>query len=113
MVESMEGVISAEISPAVRDSLNNGIEIKKGDYMGILKHNIVSSSPDMMETIKELLNKVPEIEEKSVFTIFYGQDANDKMKEDLQNLVKKDFPSLEMIEIQGNQTIYPFIFALE
>ena len=113
MIESMEGVISAEISPAVRDSLNNGIEIKKGDYMGILKHNIVSSSPDMMETIKELLNKVPEIEEKSVFTIFYGQDANDKMKEDLQNLVKKDFPSLEMIEIQGNQTIYPFIFALE
>lgn len=113
MNDSMRGVISAEISPAIRDSLNNGISIKKGDYMGILMNNIVSSSPDMMDTIKELLHKVPEIEEKSVFTIFYGEDADDMVKEGLQSLVKKDFPSLEMIEIQGNQTIYPLIFALE
>ena len=113
MNESMRGVVSAEISPAIRDSLNNGISIKKGDYMGILMNNIVSSSPNMMDTIKELLHKVPEIEEKSVFTIFYGEDADDTVKEGLQTLVKKDFPSLEMIEIQGNQTIYPLIFALE
>lgn len=113
MNDAMRGVISAEISPAIRDSLNNGISIKKGDYMGILMNNIVSSSPDMMDTIKELLHKVPEIEEKSVFTIFYGEDADDTVKEGLQSLVKKDFPSLEMIEIQGNQTIYPLIFALE
>ena len=113
MNDSMRGVVSAEISPAIRDSLNNGISIKKGDYMGILMNNIVSSSPDMMDTIKELLHKVPEIEEKSVFTIFYGEDADDTVKEGLQSLVKKDFPSLEMIEIQGNQTIYPLIFALE
>ena len=113
MNDSMRGVISAEISPAIRDSLNNGISIKKGDYMGILMNNIVSSSPNMMDTIKELLHKVPEIEEKSVFTIFYGEDADDTVKEGLQSLVKKDFPSLEMIEIQGNQTIYPLIFALE
>ncbi len=113
MNDAMRGVISAEISPAIRDSLNNGISIKKGDYMGILMNNIVSSSPNMMDTIKELLHKVPEIEEKSVFTIFYGEDADDTMKEGLQSLVKKDFPSLEMIEIQGNQTIYPLIFALE
>ena len=113
MNDAMRGVISAEISPAIRDSLNNGISIKKGDYMGILMHNIVSSSPNMMDTIKELLHKVPEIEEKSVFTIFYGEDADDTVKEGLQSLVKKDFPSLEMIEIQGNQTIYPLIFALE
>ena len=113
MNDAMRGVISAEISPAIRDSLNNGISIKKGDYMGILMNNIVSSSPDMMDTIKELLHKVPEIEEKSVFTIFYGEDADDAVKEGLQSLVKKDFPSLEMIEIQGNQTIYPLIFALE
>ena len=113
MTESMKGVVSAEISPAIRDSLNNGIAIKKGDYMGILKNNIVSSSPDMMATIKELLTKVPEIEEKSVFTIFYGEDADDKVKEDLQGLVKKDFPNLEMVEIDGRQSIYPLIFALE
>ena len=113
MNESMKGVVSAEISPAIRDSLNNGITIKKGDYMGILKNNIVSSSPDMMATIKELLTKVPEIEEKSVFTIFYGEDADDKVKEDLQGLVKKDFPNLEMVEIDGRQSIYPLIFALE
>lgn len=113
MNDAMRGVISAEISPAIRDSLNNGISIKKGDYMGILMNNIVSSSPNMMDTIKELLHKVPEIEEKSVFTIFYGEDADDTVKEGLQSLVKKDFPSLEMIEIQGNQTIYPLIFALE
>ena len=113
MTESMKGVVSAEISPAIRDSLNNGITIKKGDYMGILKNNIVSSSPDMMATIKELLTKVPEIEEKSVFTIFYGEDADDKVKEDLQGLVKKDFPNLEMVEIDGRQSIYPLIFALE
>ncbi len=113
MNESMKGVVSAEISPAIRDSLNNGITIKKGDYMGILKNNIVSSSPDMMATIKELLTKVPEIEEKSVFTIFYGEDADDKVKDDLQSLVKKDFPNLEMVEIDGRQSIYPLIFALE
>ncbi|MBR3675333.1 MAG: DAK2 domain-containing protein [Bacilli bacterium] len=113
MNESMKGVVSAEISPAIRDSLNNGISIKKGDYMGILMHNIVSSSPNMMETIKELLNKVPEIEDKSVFTIFYGEDADAQVKKDLAGLVKKDFPNLEMVEIDGRQSIYPLIFALE
>lgn len=113
MKESIAGVVSAEISPAVRDSQNNGISIKEGDYMGILQHNIVSSNKEIMVTIKELIEKVPELDMKSVLTVFYGQDATDELRNNLQNLVRDSFPMLEMVEIEGNQTIYPLIFALE
>ncbi len=113
MKDCIEGVVSAEISPAVRDSQNNGISIKEGDYMGILQHNIVSSSKNIIETIEELLNKVPELEEKSVLTVFYGKDATQELRDDLQQLIGVSFPMLEMVEIEGNQTIYPLIFALE
>jgi len=113
MLDCMKGVVSAEISPAVRDSMNNGIEIKEGDFMGILQHSIVSSTKNMMETVDLLLKKVPEIEDKCVITVFYGEDATDEIKANLAELLKNNYSHLELIVIEGGQSVYPLIFALE
>ena len=36
MKESMANLVAAEVCPAVRDSVNNGVAIKKGDFIGIM-----------------------------------------------------------------------------
>jgi dihydroxyacetone kinase-like predicted kinase len=36
-----------------------------------------------------------------------------KNKDDLKAYVSKTYPMMEVVEIDGKQTIYPFVFAVE
>lgn len=113
MKESMERMVSAEVCPAIRDSTNNGIAIKKGHFMGILKGNVVSEDANLIKATAKLFKHVNGIDEKEVLTVFYGIDAEDKHKQSLKEYIEKTYPLIEIIEIEGGQTIYPFVFAVE
>lgn len=113
MEEAIGNVQCGEISPAIRDSSYNGVPIKKGDYMGILNNEIVSSSEDIYEAVKGLLSQVDEIDEKEVLTVFYGKDASEEMRKRFVGTIGEVYPMMEVIEIDGGQSVYPFVLAVE
>ena len=113
MKNSMKNLTAAEVCPAIRDSINNGIQIKKGDFIAIKEGTVVAAKAKIIDSVAALLQSIDDIEDKEVLTVFYGVDATEKNKDDLKAYVSKTYPMMEVVEIDGQQTIYPFVFAVE
>ena len=109
----IEGTVSAEISTAVRDSVNNGLTISQGDYIGITGGAVVAVGKEIVATAMDLLSKIDAIDDRSIITVFYGRDVTDEQKADFGKKVSSAYPLMDFIEIEGQQTIYPFILAVE
>ena len=110
--EAIENLVSGEISVAIRDSVNNGIPVKEGDAIGILSGAVVSDDPSMVNCFAKLLKAVPDIEDRSVITLFYGEGANEEFRQGVRKVVS-EYEDLELEEIEGGQKVYPLIVALE
>ena len=111
--QQIEGTISAEISTAVRDSVNNGISVKKDDYIGISQGSLKATSPSLIECAMALLAGIEDIEERSIITVFYGVDVKEEEKQEFAEKVSEVYPLMDFIPLEGGQPIYPFIFAVE
>ncbi len=110
---SMAEVVSGEVSVAVRDSLNNGINVKKGDAIGILSGTLVADEPDVVDCLFSTIAKVADIDDRSVITIFFGRDVDDETKEAVESQIEEAYPLMDYQSFNGGQDVYPFIFAIE
>lgn len=110
METEIKNVKTVEVTEAVKDSKVNGLNINKGDIIGIYNHSIESKGDNYHEVILDLFEKI--LEDEELVTIYYGQDIN---KEDVEQLISKlgnkyDF---EIEEYNGGQPLYPYIISLE
>lgn len=104
-------VKTGEVTYAIRESVNNGIEIKKDDYVGIFDGKIVASSPSRLETMKTLIPSM--VDSKSeIVTLMVGKDVNDSEVSEILDLIDNNF-SVEVEVIQGGQDIYSYIVSVE
>ena len=111
--QQIAGTVSAEVSLAVRDSINNGINVKQGDYIGIAQSAVKATDPDLVTCAMKLLAGIEGIEDRSIITVFYGCDATEEVRLAFAEKIAENYPLMDFIEIDGQQTIYPFILALE
>ncbi len=111
--EQIANMVSCEVSVAVRDSINNGLSIKAGQYIGISKGAVKAVDDDVSACALALLKAIPDIEDRSVITVFYGVDAKEEAHAKLREGIEGSFPLIDFIEIEGEQTIYPYIIAVE
>ena len=56
MQEVVNNMKSGEVTYAVRDTEMNGVQVMKGDFIGISKGKLVVSTQDRVETVTNLLN---------------------------------------------------------
>ncbi len=112
MSKSIELVKSGQITVAVRDSHIDGIEIKKGSFIGIKDGKIVASENDMHEAGQKLVNFMVESCD-SVITLLTGEGADSKITDQLVNFIQQTFPNLEVEIRDGGQAVYPYLVAVE
>lgn len=112
MAQACEDVKTGQITYAVRDTKINGLEIGKGNFMGLADGEIKASDPDKLNTTKKLLSDLID-EDDEILTIIQGEDATDKEVEDITAYVEDEFPEIEVEVHLGNQPIYTYIFAVE
>ncbi len=113
MEEQMSAVVSLEMSKSIRDSKNNGITIKKGDFIGIMNGQIVSHDRAIIPATKKMMKLVPDMDDKAIITIFYGKNVTEKIKADLKSTLEKDYPMMDILEVDGGQPVYDFVIAIE
>ena len=110
---AIDNVTSCSITYAVRDSLINDVNIKKGDYMAIVNNNILAANKDKVELVKDMLTKIEDIDYKEVMTIIFGQDVLPEELDSIKEFVNNHYPNMEIGEVDGKQDIYSFIIAIE
>ena len=111
--EQIANTVRLEVSIAVRDSVNNGIKVTKDDYIGICQGELKATEKTKVACAMSLLQSIEDIDSHAVITVFYGIDATDEDKEQFRSLVTATYPLMDFLEIEGGQTVYPFIIAVE
>ena len=112
MKELIDHVVSGEVTYAVRDTKINGFEIKKGDYLGIKEGKIITTKETRLKTTQALLDELI-CEDAEIITIMVGEEVDKKEVEKIREYIEKHFPEIEIEVIQGEQSIYDYLLAVE
>ncbi|MBQ0042965.1 MAG: DAK2 domain-containing protein [Lachnospiraceae bacterium] len=112
MMACTEGVVTAEISPAIRDTEMNGVKVKKGDYIGIIGKQIVASEFAVSDAARSTLDNM-DLKNHGLLIVVRGKDASKQEADDILLYLRNQYPMLEISESFGMQEVYPFIFIAE
>jgi len=112
MVKALEDVISGEITMATRSVEIDGVQVEKGQVIGLLNGKLVISTCSLEESLLGLLEK-GNAADYELITLFYGQDLSHNDAYRICDMVREKYPNQE-IEIQdGGQPHYQFILSIE
>ncbi len=112
MKNAIKTVKTLEITYAVRDTKLDEIEIKKSDYIGIIDDKIVCSKNNIKETLQYIINNSVD-EDSEIITIYLGKDSIEENTLFLKDLISKDYPDVEIEQVQSQQPVYPYIISVE
>ena len=111
MKEAVSMVKTGQVTYAIKDTTFESMEIKSGDYMGILEKDIIVSLQDKMETTRQLLDRMLD-DESEIVTLIYGEDINEEEAEEVAAYIEDKF-DVEVEVNNGMQPVYSFIIGVE
>lgn len=110
--QSMEGVVTAEVSRSIRDSAGHAVEVHEGDYIGFVGDDIISSDKDRLAAACALADRL-DMRSHDICLMFYGKEANGEECAQLEEHIKGLNPNMEIYSSSGMQEIYDYIIILE
>ncbi|MFY0759083.1 DAK2 domain-containing protein [Metabacillus dongyingensis] len=112
MKDALGSVKTGQITYAVRDTNIDGLDIEKGDFMGIANGKIVSKDTNQLASAKKLLETMIS-EEDEILTILQGEDAADDELQKLVQFIEEKYTEIEVEVHKGEQPLYSYIFSIE
>lgn len=112
MKEDISMVKSGEVTTSVRNTQINGLNIKKGEFIGIADGQIVTANLRRPDTLMQLIEQMVD-DDSEIITIFYGIDASKRETLKVENEIKNKYPNLETEIHEGDQAIYPYLISIE
>ena len=113
MEGALDSVKTGQVTFAIRDSSVDGIEVKKGEYMGIMEKKIVVSLPDKITAAQKLLKNMVD-EMSSIITVIVGADVTEDEKQAFTDFISAKYGADIDIDIKdGGQPVYSFIIGVE
>ena len=113
MSAGLSCITTGYLTTAIRDTNMNGMDIQKGDYIGLDRETVLSRGQDKVQTAFELVQRVCESSPKEIIIVFSGADATEEESCALQQKLERAYPCADIGFIEGKQEIYDFIISLE
>ena len=113
MQDAMEGVDALSLTFSVRDAIVNGVDVKKGEYIGFVNKDLRVSNPDRLDALKSLILAVDDLDDKEIITVMYGADVSDDEKAEVADLFATLCPDAEVEEYDCGQELYYYLIGLE
>lgn len=110
MTRAMERVKTGAVTVAVRDSKGKLGKIKKGNYIGLFRGEIVSAAGDALAAAGALLETMIE-EDDEIVSMIIGDEAHGLNHAEIMELIEDR--GLEVEVIDGGQPVYHYIFGVE
>jgi uncharacterized protein len=112
MNEALTSIETGEITTAIRDVTNEGVEIRKGEIIALHNGKIICSSPSLEESVFKFLESA-QTEEHEQITLFYGADITVPMVEKLVAKIQERYPDQGIEYHDGGQQHYFYIMSVE
>lgn len=110
MQETIDAVVTGEVTVASRTAQLDGLAINEGDFLGLAEETPVSTGPvfdDVAWAVVERLLAEPKV----VLTLLTGSDAPDL--DGLLERIRTHHPDLELDVQAGGQPHYPLLLSAE
>ena len=112
MTEAFRGIMTAEITHAVRSTRMNGFSVKEGDIIGISDKKIIAKGASVQEVAVACASKLLEGGAEMI-TAYYGSDISESEAERMIAIVAEAHPDAETAAYYGGQPYYYYILAAE
>jgi dihydroxyacetone kinase-like predicted kinase len=110
MLEELESAATGEVTVASRDATLDGVEIRKGSYLGLVEETAVVSGEDLDEVVHEVVDRVL-AGGQGFLTILTGEDA--PPLDGLVASVEERHPGVEVEVHEGGQPHYPLLLVAQ
>lgn len=112
MIEEMNRIKTGQVTYAVRDTQIDGMEIHKGDIMGIGDQGMLAVGTSIEKTAIDTLKAMVD-EEAELISIYYGSDVKKPEAESLYTKAREACPDCEVELHDGGQPIYYYMMSVE
>lgn len=112
MTEALNEVITGEITTATRSVEINGVQVEKGEVIGLVNGKLVCAAPSLEDTTLCLLDKSHTIDHERI-TFFYGNNITRNEVNVLVDKVREAYPAQEIEVHEGGQPHYQLIISIE
>ncbi len=108
--ESMEAITNVEITTAIKDTSIEGVEIKDGEFLGIVDGKIKYSMPSEEDLVKEIIDLAIE-EDAEIINVLVGEEGSVKFIEKLAEYVEEESAFTEVNIYNTNQPVYSYLIS--
>ena len=112
MTPAMEGVHTAEVTYAARDSDFGGFKIKHGDHMALLNGQLFDTQKNQDKLLKKLC-KEDVFQNAEFINIYYGEDVSEDDAEKTLKFFTDACPKAEINLLAGGQPVYYYMISAE
>jgi len=112
MAEAAEKVVDGQVTKAVRDTKINGLDIREGQYIGIMGKAIVTAGDRLLDTVCGLLERMME-NGGDVVTVLTGEGSDGEITQRIADWLAERYPDAELEIRDGGQPLYPYLLAVE
>jgi hypothetical protein len=110
MLDGLASISTGEITIASRDVELDGVQIRKGDFLGLVDETAVSAAPDMSTVVEQVVARVLE-GEREWLAILTGEGA--PSLDGLVAAIEREHPGISIEIHHGGQPHYPLLFVAE
>jgi uncharacterized protein len=112
MQAALTEIVSGEVTTATRDAVVDGLEVREGQFIGLLDGKLVVTADTVTEAVVVLLRKA-HADECELITLYYGGDVTEDQAQGLADTLSSDFTKQDVITVDGGQPLYPYIISIE
>ena len=112
MTEAAQGVTTAQITYAARNSDFDGFQINEGDYLALINGKLFGTDKDIDILLQRLADETRSRDAEFI-TVFYGEDVSEEEAERTEALFAGVCPDAELSLLSGGQPVYYYIISME
>lgn len=113
MTSNLDNVTTGYVTTSIRDTFMDGLDVKKGDYIGLADKHILTATDNRVTAAKDLVRKITAQAHKDVIIFFCGQGVTQQEQDDLAAFLQTEYPMVDVGFVDGKQSVYDFIISLE
>ena len=112
MERAAKHIRTLEITIATRSVKLDGIDVKEGNFIGLIDDELAAANENSTMLTIELLEKIG-AQENEIITLYYGDTVSARDAEALAEKIRQVFPSQEIEIVNGGQPHYHYIISVE
>jgi len=110
--EVIQGVHTALVTYAARDSEFSGYHIEAGEYLALLDGALLGSFRSQEEVLSKLGDALEEFDPEFL-SVYYGCDVEEADAINFSNVLEDRFSDAELTLLQGGQPVYYYMISAE